>query len=900
MKLRDIPAIGSLPALLDPVRSFLEAVRESIQVREPQASSVGDPLDKFITRGELVESGFTFLGDRFGGGTGQGPGGVPIVVDGEEPDLTPPPTPTGLAVTAGIDVLFIEHDAPLYTQGHGHDRTVVYGAIRPSGGPNPVFADAVEIAEFQGTVYAYPTEPATTWAIWIKWRSIDGVLSVDPAGGTNGVQATTGEDVAKLLEVLTGSITASQLDAALTGALGSIIDAEDYDNATAYVVDDVVKYLGSLYRCIADTTGNAPPNVTYWELIGEFESLSEAVAGNAAAILAEQTTRADADTAIASSVTALAAQVQADSTFRPLRFYDFQTDAEGWTATGASTLVSGGVLTWTTSASNPMLSRSLVGTERFDGADATLLRARVRRVSGTGTWEGRAYYSTAGHGSSNSFYKDVAAPADPTAWTVLEWDMAALTAGGSDWIDNEITALRIDLVSNSGSVWEFDWIGVGEHNDNPLYAAIQQEATARASADGSLYAQYTVKIDLNGYVSGYGLASEAPINGTPSSVFGVRADRFYIGSPGQSDIIPFIVQATAGTINGVAVPAGVYINGLFVQNGTITNAKIGDLAVTDAKIATLAASKLTAGSIAVGAFIQSTGYVAGSAGWRIHGNGSAEFSNVTIRGATYTGTIFANSGTIGSAEINATDVRSVGFVAGSTGWRLQSGGIFEAYASAGARRFNLSASGTTPLLQIPGLTILGNGTATFSGALSAATGSFAGSLSAATGSFAGSLSAATGSFAGSLVAASGSFAGVLTAAAINAVNTINIAGNAVTVPSGGGIVSPIGLGSNTTIFSFSLNSAGQPIVWSIAVVFEIGAVGGSANATIEILIDGVVEHTKTCFVNGTLFATEFEFSRAGRIPSTSGAVTFLVRGSVTGSTANALPGSAGFALGVKR
>lgn len=48
--------------------------------------------------------------------------------------------------------------------------------------------------------------------------------------------------------------------------------------------------------------------------------------------------------------------------------------------------------------------------------------------------------------------------------------------------------------------------------------------------------------------------------------------------------------------------------------------------------------------------------------------------------------------------------------------------------------------------------------------------------------FGGELNAATGSFAGSLSAATGTFSGTLTASAVNAVNTINIAGNAVTVP----------------------------------------------------------------------------------------------------------------------
>ena len=40
-----------------------------------------------------------------------------------------------------------------------------------------------------------------------------------------------------------------------------------YNGATAYVVDDVVESGGSAYVCIAATTGNTPPNASYWELM---------------------------------------------------------------------------------------------------------------------------------------------------------------------------------------------------------------------------------------------------------------------------------------------------------------------------------------------------------------------------------------------------------------------------------------------------------------------------------------------------------------------------------------------------------------------------------------------------------------------------------------------------------
>lgn len=65
---------------------------------------------------------------------------------------------------------------------------------------------------------------------------------------------------------------------------------------------------------------------------------------------------------------------------------------------------------------------------------------------------------------------------------------------------------------------------------NGAYAAIQTEQQARVNADGLLYAQYTVKVDTNGYVTGFGLANTVN-NGTPTSSFIVRTDTFSIVSP---------------------------------------------------------------------------------------------------------------------------------------------------------------------------------------------------------------------------------------------------------------------------------------------------------------------------------------------------------------------------------
>ncbi|KTT23234.1 hypothetical protein [Pseudacidovorax intermedius] len=69
---------------------------------------------------------------------------------------------------------------------------------------------------------------------------------------------------------------------ALHVQLGDIIGAAEYDPAQAYEVGELVKSGGKLYRSIAATVGNAPPNAVYWQLVGNYDSLGEAVAALAA------------------------------------------------------------------------------------------------------------------------------------------------------------------------------------------------------------------------------------------------------------------------------------------------------------------------------------------------------------------------------------------------------------------------------------------------------------------------------------------------------------------------------------------------------------------------------------------------------------------------------------------
>lgn len=92
-----------------------------------------------------------------------------------------------------------------------------------------------------------------------------------------------------------------------------------------------------------------------------------------------------------------------------------------------------------------------------------IVRLTLKRVSGTGDWEGICFYSTANHSYSASFYKVVAAPADMSDFITVEWDMAALTFGGTDWTTSTITAIRFDLTNGTGNVYHVKKLSCGAY-----------------------------------------------------------------------------------------------------------------------------------------------------------------------------------------------------------------------------------------------------------------------------------------------------------------------------------------------------------------------------------------------------------------------------------------------------
>lgn len=137
------------------------------------------------------------------------------------------------------------------------------------------------------------------------------------------------------------------------------------------------------------------------------------------------------------------------------------------------------------------------------------------------------------------------------------------TSSGLASIKSSVANLERTLTTTNQSLAER--INTVQTTLNGQTASIQQHAQ---SLNG-LLAQWTLKVQSGGVVSGIGLASN---NGV--SDFAVIADKFYVASP-QGDKKPmFTVTTRPTTLNGTTVPAVVSLNGDLIGNGTISGDKI--------------------------------------------------------------------------------------------------------------------------------------------------------------------------------------------------------------------------------------------------------------------------------------------------------------------------------------
>lgn len=451
----------------------------------------------------------------------------------------------------------------------------------------------------------------------------DSVSSV--AKRVDEMKAEIGDDIAAQLQE--ERETRASADEAVTTQITQL---------KAQVNDDVKASLATEQQARADADSALSKQVTNLQ--------SQVNTDVKAQIAAEAKTRADKDSALSSQITALSAQVNDDVTAQIATESKARTDGDTAISTKVDTLatkttsdIKAAVATETkartdgdtalgsqiTSLKTQTASdiKAAVATEtkaRTDGDSAlssqisslkTQTAADIKAAVATET-KARTDGDTALGSQITSLKTQTAADIKAAIATETKARSDADSAMASDITALETRAGKIESsVTSEQTARANADTALGKRVDtvsakaDSASSTVQQTSQAVANVNSKVSASWTLKMETstsNGqkYAAGMALG----IDGSGLSQFLIRADRFgLVNSVDGKVTTPFVVQ------NSVA-----YMNGAYIKDGTIVNAKIGDL--------------------------QSTNYVSGRTGWRIAKGGAFEMNG--------------NSGSTGRMVIN--------------------------------------------------------------------------------------------------------------------------------------------------------------------------------------------------------------------------------------------------------
>ena len=417
------------------------------------------------------------------------------------------------------------------------------------------------------------------------------------------INAVTGADTSLIntVETLTASVNNN------TAAI------QNEQTARANADEAVTNTLTTLGATVAGNTAaiqsEATTRATATDALSQqINSLVAAVADSNAGITNEATARATATDALAqqintinAAVGAAQAAIQSEATTRANADGSFAQQLNTVTSGFNNSLAQVNSRITTETSDREALATQVTTQAAAIGANSTAIQTETNsRVTADSALSTRIDTVVA-QTDSNTAAITAETTARTTALESLASQVTTIAANSGVKVYRQSTAPTVNLKSgdvwyntadnNIGSVYDgAAWQPIGDTRIESAFAAIQNEQTARTTADSSfaqtvntitgalgaaqtsietlasvtdgLTAQYTVKIDNNGYVSGFGLASDSS-TGTPTSAFVINADSFSLARPGHT-ITPFTINLDtdpprlvfAGVITADRIEAG--------------------------------------------------------------------------------------------------------------------------------------------------------------------------------------------------------------------------------------------------------------------------------------------------------------------------------------------------------
>ena len=512
----------------------------------------GNPLDKAVTFNDLINSGIVKnnLVLTSGGSASVG------FTGGNDLDVDTPSIPTSVAASGAFQNITITYDRPTYA-GHSHTEIWV--------NTTDTFGTKTFLGQTTSTIFSHQVGNGATRYYWVRHvnkNNVAGSFQDD-----NGVTASTSIDVGSLMNDLSEDLSDLPGYTTLTGLISdgmevirSATEPTTRSGGGAIKIDDVWIDTDDGQIYLRNAANNAWVASRDAQLVTDVSNLTTTVNNNTASISTNATaisTETSARTTAINNLTAtvntknksfVSASAPADNASNDLREGDLWIDSDD---------------------DNKLY--------RWNDTSSTWVEVR----------------DTSNDGKATIFTQDNV----PTSGV----------KAGDLWFDtNDSNKQYRAMADGSDQVTAGEW---EEVRDVTTQASVTTVQNAVANGDGA-NAGYGVSVNANGAIAGMYIMADSSGNLQDNSsdtniIF--EADQLAVRSStsggenadgGTGNVYtPFLVRTTPGTINGVTVPAGVYIKAGWIQNASIEAAKIGSLSADLVNAVDINANSIVAGSI---------------------------------------------------------------------------------------------------------------------------------------------------------------------------------------------------------------------------------------------------------------------------------------------------------------
>lgn len=578
-----VPALKNVPVKIDrELRDTLESMREAQEIRLGRR---GDPLDRAITLRELIDSGLAkkLTNRPFN------PNGLIDFIPNDDTvgDLDIPPAPTSLEASGAFTEIIVSWNGMSASAPYrNHAYTEVWRSRDDELGT------AVLITTTSSFIITDPVGYNQTYYYWVRYVSTSDVKG--PFNQTNGTKAETVENIAEVMQQLSEELQdlpgyaalntlITNADVAVAAKAANVIRATSApttrtDGSSLQAVDIWVDTNDNNQVYIRNSSNNGWEKARDSSLVSLYNTLSSTVSTNSTNIATAQSDIVTLTTANSSRVSEITELEATLTGFSSSSTVTAALTAEQTARANADSALTTSINNLTSTVNS---NTSAISTEQTTRANAdSALATDITNLTSTV--------------NSNTSAISSEATTRANADSALATDITNLTStvGGNS---SSITTLNTTTANINGDLNAMYVLQVSTESNGSVSAA---GMVIGSNANNGSGAQSYVQFQADKFAIWNGSSATAPFIVSGGTVF-IDSARIQDGAITNAKILNGTIQeAKIGDAQiTTAKIADANITNAKIVDATIQGAKIANAAITNAKINDLSADKINAGTI---------------------------------------------------------------------------------------------------------------------------------------------------------------------------------------------------------------------------------------------------------------------------------------------------------------